>query len=139
MTLLCRLIKITLRLIIIYPVYLHDPVITAYISSRFLEVLLPFDLTLDKGHEFFMLDLAALHVDLEGQKESKRALVRLVQTPNCVLEHLEGHVLDDVRDTAGGNRRLSGPETTRLNSYTPWGMWQYLMLGLGTLGMFNIT
>ena len=65
--------------------------------------------TLDEGEELLVFDLAAGHVDLEGQQEGERALVLLVQTPHGIAEHLKRHVLDDVCDTLLGDRALRRP------------------------------
>lgn len=51
-----------------------------------------------------MFDPVALHVDLQSQQQSEEELVLFVQTPCCVLVHLEGHELYDVGDAFAGDR-----------------------------------
>ena len=53
-----------------------------------------------------MFDLAALHVDLQGQEQGEGHLVLLVETACSVLVNLERHVLDNVHDSFGRDRRL---------------------------------
>ena len=62
--------------------------------------------TFNEGHEFVMFDLAALHVDLQGQEQGEGHLILLVETARRVLVNLERHVLDDVHDSLGRDRRL---------------------------------
>ena len=62
--------------------------------------------TFDEGHEFVMFDLSALHIDLQGQEQGEGHLVLLVESACRVLVDLERHVLDDVHDSLGRDRRL---------------------------------
>lgn len=63
-------------------------------------------LTFNKGQELLVFDPVALHVDLESEKQGEQELVFFIQTPSCVLVHLEGHVLDDVGDPLACNWTL---------------------------------
>ena len=53
-----------------------------------------------------MFDLAALHVDLQGQQQGEGHLVLLVETTCRVLVNFERHVLDNVHDSLGRDRGL---------------------------------
>ena len=76
--------------------------------SKFVRCKLQYGLalvnTFNEGHEFIMFDLAALHVDLQGQEQGEGHLVLLVETARCVLVDFERHVLDDVHDSLGRDR-----------------------------------
>ena len=65
--------------------------------------------TFDECEELLSFDLAGLHVDLEGEEEGECVLVCLVQTSDCVLKHLKGHVLYDVSDPLRRDGRLGRP------------------------------
>lgn len=66
-------------------------------------------LTFNKCEELLMFDPVALHVDLQSQQQSEEELVFFVQTPCCVLVHLEGHELYNVGDAFAGDRAFRGP------------------------------
>ncbi len=56
-----------------------------------------------------MLDLVALHVDLQRQQQSEEELVLLVQAPGRILIHLKGHKVYDVGDAFAGDWAFRGP------------------------------
>lgn len=68
-----------------------------------------FNLTFDECEELLMLDLVALHVDLQRQQQSEEELVLLIQAPCSILIHLKGHKLYDVGDAFAGDWAFRGP------------------------------
>lgn len=59
--------------------------------------------TFNEGKKLCVFHTVTLHVDLQRQQEGKQEFVLLIQTPGCVLVHLKGHVLNDVRYSLAGN------------------------------------
>lgn len=45
-------------------------------------------LTFDEGEHLLVRDVLGLQVDLQSQQQREQQLVLLVQTPDCVAEHL---------------------------------------------------
>lgn len=69
-----------------------------------------------------MFDSVAPHVNLQRQQQGEEELVLLVQAPRRILEHLEGHKLDDVADALAGDRAFGGPVQVRFKAVLicPW-------------------
>lgn len=57
------------------------------------------NLYLDKLHEFLMRDMAALKVNLHGQKEREEELVSLIEAPTSVPPDSDSKEADDVTDS----------------------------------------
>ncbi len=66
-------------------------------------------LTFNEGQKLLVFDSVALHVDLESEQQGEQEFVFFIQTPSCIIVHLEGHVLDDVGDPLACNWTLWGP------------------------------
>ena len=66
-------------------------------------------LTFDERLQLLVLDLATLHVNLEGQEHREHELVHLIQATSRVAKHFKRQVFNDVLDAFQSDWRLCRP------------------------------
>lgn len=68
-----------------------------------------YKVTFNEGHKLIRFDPVRLQTYLESEEDGVEELVFLVETPDLVLPHFVGQVLDDVDDSLTGDGRLIRP------------------------------